>query len=218
MARVEEQAGSQVAAAQTSPNNGGVRSFIWEIVQTVLLTLIIFLAVRAVVQNFKVEGASMDPTLHSGQYLLINKIGYLRLTGTPLEHLLPPGLVSENGYLFGGPQRGDIVVFRSPVQPDKDFIKRIIALPGDTVEVRNGQVYVNGEPIDEPYISYRPPYVVPRQVVPPDHYYVLGDNPPNSSDSHVWGPVPAENLIGRAWVSYWPPSLWGLVSTPAYAR
>ena len=219
MALVEEQAGSPVAATKTASSGaGGVRSFVWEIVQTVLLTLLIFLAVRAVVQNFKVEGLSMDPTLASGQYLLINKIGYARVAGTPLEKLFPPSMVSDDGYLFGGPQRGDIVVFRSPVQPDKDFIKRVIALPGDTVEVRGGQVFVNGEAVSEPYIAHRAPYVVPRQTVPPHHYYVLGDNRPNSSDSHVWGPVPVDNLIGRAWVSYWPPSLWGTVTPPAYAQ
>jgi signal peptidase I len=186
-------------------------------VQTVLLTLIIFLAVRAVVQNFKVEGASMEPTLHTGQYLLINKVGYSRLEGTPLAFLDHRGGAGD-GYLFGGPQRGDIVVFRAPVQPDKDFIKRVIALPGDTIEVRGGQVWVNDQLIDEPYIRDKAPYLVPRQTVPPTHYFVLGDNRPNSSDSHVWGLVPAENIIGRAWVSYWPPNLWGTVPEPVYAR
>src|SRR3982751_6970433 len=123
MSVVEEPVSPPVPAAQSSP--GGVRSFLWEILQTVLLTLVIFLAVRAVVQNFKVEGASMEPSLHSGQYLLINKIGYARLQGTPAYALVHPDSAapSDPGYLFGGPQRGDIIVFRSPVQPDKDFIK-----------------------------------------------------------------------------------------------
>jgi signal peptidase I len=216
MSVVEDPAPSSIAPAQTS--SGGVRSFLWEMLQTVLLTLVIFLAVRAVVQNFKVEGASMEPTLHTGQYLLINKVGYARLEGTPLAWLDRHDGSAANGYVFGGPQRGDIVVFRSPVQPDKDFIKRVIALPGDTVEVRGGQVYVNEQLMDEPYIRDRAPYLVPRQTVPPDHYFVLGDNRPNSSDSHVWGLVPADNMIGRAWVSYWPPNLWGVVPEPVYAR
>ena len=94
----------------------------------------------------------------------------------------------------------------------------MIGVPGDTVEVRGGQVYVNDQPIEEPYIRDRSPYLVPRQVVPPGHYYVLGDNRPNSSDSHVWGLVPADNIIGRAWVSYWPPNLWGVVPEPVYAH
>jgi signal peptidase I len=215
MSLAEEPVSPPVAAAQSS--SGGVRSFLWEMVQTVLLTLIIFLAVRAVVQNFKVEGASMEPTLHTGQYLLINKVGYARLEGTPLAVLDQRGGAAD-GYLFSGPQRGDIVVFRAPVQPDKDFIKRVIALPGDTVEVRGGQVWVNDQLIDEPYIRDKAPYLVPRQTVPPAHYFVLGDNRPNSSDSHVWGLVPADNIIGRAWVSYWPPNLWGTVPEPVYAR
>ncbi len=216
MSLVEEPVSPPASSAQNS--SGGVRSFLWEMLQTVLLTLIIFLAVRAVVQNFKVEGASMEPTLHTGQYLLINKVGYTRLEGTPLAFLDHKGNDAGDGYLFGGPQRGDIIVFRAPVQPDKDFIKRVIALPGDTIEVRSGQVYVNDQLIDEPYIRDKAPYLVPRQTVPPAHYFVLGDNRPNSSDSHVWGLVPAENIIGRAWVSYWPPNLWGTVPEPAYAR
>src|SRR5215208_4797486 len=131
MSVVEEPASVPVAPAESSTN--GVRSFIWEMVQTVLLTLVIFLAVRAVVQNFKVEGASMEPTLHTGQYLLINKVGYARLEGTPLAFVDHRGGAAD-GYLFGGPQRGDVIVFRAPVQPDKDFIKRVMALPGDTIE------------------------------------------------------------------------------------
>ena len=219
MSLVDEHAPTSVAPVQSqTPAGSSVRAFLWEMLQTVLLTLVIFLAVRAVVQNFKVEGASMEPTLHSGQYLLINKVGYARADGTPLTTVVKQDPSTGSSYLFGGPNRGDIIVFRSPVQPDKDFIKRVIGVPGDTVEVRGGQVVVNDQPIEEPYIRDRSPYLVPRQVVPPGHYYVLGDNRPNSSDSHVWGLVPADNIIGRAWVSYWPPNLWGVVPEPVYAR
>jgi signal peptidase I len=219
MSLVDEHAPTSVAPVQSqNPAGSSVRAFLWEMLQTVLLTLVIFLAVRAVVQNFKVEGASMEPTLHSGQYLLINKVGYARADGTPLTTVVKQDPSIGSSYLFGGPSRGDIIVFRSPVQPDKDFIKRVIGVPGDTVEVRGGQVLVNDQPIEEPYIRDRSPYLVPRQVVPPGHYYVLGDNRPNSSDSHVWGLVPADNIIGRAWVSYWPPNLWGVVPEPVYAR
>ena len=200
----------------TKMSTSGVRAVLWEILQTIFLTLLIFMAVRAVVQNFKVEGSSMEPTLHSGQYLLINKIVYARLPEPLAAWFQRDG--AGNDYLFGGPQRGDIIVFRAPTQPDKDFIKRVIGVPGDTVEIRGGQVYINDQPIEEPYIRDRAPYVVPRLVVPPNHYFVLGDNRPNSSDSHVWGLVPAENIVGRAWVSYWPPNLWGVVPSAAYAR
>jgi len=196
-------------------------SFAWELIQTVLLTLLIFFAVRAVVQNFKVEGTSMEPTLHHNQFLIINKATYLRLDGTPLERFLPggggggDGTTEEPHFVFGQPARGDIIVFRFPIQPDKDFIKRVIGVPGDTVEVRSGRVYLNGVGLDEPYIREGASYDKPPQIVPPGNYFVLGDNRPNSSDSHVWGFVPADNLIGRAWLAYWPPGEWGAVTSPS---
>ena len=197
-----------------------VGGFLWELVQTVLLTLLIFFAMRAVVQNFKVEGTSMEPTLHNNQFLLINKVTYARVDGTPVERILP-GSTNEAGsprFLFGSPEHGDIVVFRFPAQPDKDFIKRIIGVPGDVVEVRAGRVYLNGQLQDEPYIRDGASYDRPAQVVPQGQYFVLGDNRPNSSDSHVWGFVPADNLVGKAWFAYWPPSDWGPLATGALAH
>jgi signal peptidase I len=188
------------------------RSLIWEIVQTVLLTIAIFLAVRSVVQNFRVEGASMDPTLHTGQYLLINKVLYARADGTLLESVIPDRTPQDTpNFIFGGPARGDVIVFLSPGQTDKDFIKRVIGLPGETVRIVNGQVFVNGKPLDEPYITHKATYDLEAKVVPPGQYFVLGDNRPNSSDSHLGWFVPANNLIGKAWVSYWPPTDWGAV-------
>ncbi|MGE3270244.1 MAG: signal peptidase I [Chloroflexota bacterium] len=193
------------------------RSLVWEIVQTVLLTIAIFLAVRSVVQNFRVEGASMDPTLHTGQYLLINKVLYARADGTLLANLVPDRTPQDTpNFIFGGPTRGDVIVFLSPGQTDKDFIKRVIGLPGETVRIVNGQVFVNGKPLDEPYITHRATYDLEAKVVPPGQYFVLGDNRPNSSDSHLGWFVPANNLIGKAWVSYWPPTDWGVMSAAAY--
>jgi signal peptidase I len=202
------------------PKGGG--GLAWELLQTVVLTLAIFLGVRSLVQNFRVEGASMEPTLTTGQYLLINKAAYFHVEGSPLEHLLPPQRQGTADFPFGGPQRGEIVVFRAPTQPDKDFIKRVIGLPGDTILVKNGQVYVNGERLDEPYIHFPATYTYPfdgqpRQV-PDGNYFVLGDNRPNSSDSHLGWFVPVENLVGKAWVSYWPPQDWGTVQGVAYAK
>jgi signal peptidase I len=184
--------------------------------QTVLLTLLIFFAVRAVVQNFKVEGTSMEPTLHNNEFLIINKATYLRADGTPLERVFAAASQRSDDpvFVFGQPSRGDIIVFRFPAQPDKDFIKRVIGVPGDTVEVRSGRVYLNGVGLDEPYIREGASYDKPAQVVPPGNYFVLGDNRPNSSDSHVWGFVPADNLIGKAWFAYWPPGTWGPVASP----
>ena len=187
-----------------------------EILETVLLTAVVFLLVHSLVQNFKVEGSSMEPTLHTGQYLLVNKAAYLKLDGDLLSRLPglkpPPALEMEP---FGTPKPGDVVVFRFPRDPQKDFIKRIIAGPGDTVQVRNGQIWVNGRLIDEPYLQERPSYTVALQTVPSDNYFVLGDNRNNSSDSHVWVLVPRENIVGKAWIIYWPMRNLGLV--PNYA-
>src|SRR5919202_1583785 len=201
------------------PKSGGLA---WELLQTVVLTLAIFLGVRSLVQNFRVEGASMEPTLTTGQYLLINKAAYFHVEGTPFEHLLPQQREGSADFPFGGPQRGEIVVFRAPTQPDKDFIKRVIGLPGDTILVKSGQVFINGQPLDEPYIHFPATYTYPfdgqpRQV-PDGNYFVLGDNRPNSSDSHLGWFVPVDNLVGKAWVSYWPPQDWGPVPSVAYAK
>ena len=192
------------------------RALIWEVAQTVLLTVAIFLSVRLVVQNFRVEGASMDPTLHSGQFLLINKVTYTRVDGTPLEQVVPTKKSpSAAHYVFGGPSRGDIIVFRSPGSADKDFIKRVIGLPGETVKIQDGRVFINGIELDEPYVTHHATYDLDSQKVPSDSYFVLGDNRPNSSDSHVWGFVPADNLVGKAWFAYWPPGDWGPLATGA---
>jgi signal peptidase I len=195
------------------------KALLWEIAQTVLLTIAIFLSVRLVVQNFRVEGASMDPTLRSGQFLLINKVTYARVDGTPIDPLLPAR--NDRGtihYVFGGPNRGDVIVFRSPGSPDKDFIKRVIGLPGESVRIVDGRVFVNGREIDEPYLTHHATYDLETKKIPSDSFFVLGDNRPNSSDSHLGWFVPADSIIGRAWVSYWPPDLWGVVSTSAYAN
>ncbi len=185
-----------------------------EIVETIVLALLIFLLVRACIQNFKVDGSSMDPSLQSGQYLLVNKLSYLRVDVDGLAPVLSTvGIDTDGGVVtpFGTPQRGDIVVFHFPKDPTRDFIKRVIALPGETVEVRAGKVLVNNSPLQEPYVLQNPAYSKDQITVPEDNYFVLGDNRNNSSDSHVWGPVPVEQIVGKAWISYWPRKEWGLV-------
>ncbi len=188
-----------------------------EIAETIILALLIFLVVRAVVQNFQVEGDSMEPTLHSNQYLLVNKAQYWEINLETLSKFIPfidPG-DDPTRFVFGGPGRGDVVVFKSPDsvpgQPESDFIKRVIGLPGETVEVRDGIVFIDGEPLDEPYILQQPNSVYPPTTVPPDHYFVLGDNRNNSRDSRNIGMVPKENIIGKAWLTYWPFSAFGFV-------
>lgn len=165
------------------------RSFFRELLETAVLTVAIFLVVRVALQNFKVEGDSMFPTLQNGEYILVNKVDYF---------LHPP-------------HRGDIIVFQAvPAHaPDKDFIKRVIGLPGDHVAIHNQGVFINGSRLPEPYIVSPPDYNWPpgggSQTVPRNDYFVLGDNRNNSADSHLWGFLPKKYIIGKAWISYWPP-------------
>ena len=191
-----------------------------EVAETIILALLIFLLVRAVVQNFQVEGSSMQPTLQNGWYLLVNKAVYFEINLETVEKFLPfidPG-DDPTRYIFWAPGRGDVIVFKAPNQPpgqpERDFIKRIIGEPGETVEVRDHTVFIDGQPLDEPYVLETPNYTYGPEVVPPDHYFVLGDNRNNSSDSHVpsVGMVPKGNIIGKAWLAYWPFSDFGLVN------
>jgi signal peptidase I len=171
-----------------------------EFVQTGLLMLLLFVSVRVILQNFRVEGPSMMPTLTTGEFLWVNKAAYFRWNGE---------------YVLGGPARGDIAVLQSPEPGDDvDLIKRIIGLPGDRVRVEHGRVFINDVALAEPYIHFQASYDYPNNgedvTVPDGQYFVLGDNRANSRDSHFGWFVPAANLVGRAWLSYWPPADWGL--------
>lgn len=183
-----------------------MRRFGRELLQTVLAMSLLFAATRVLVQNFRVDGPSMQPTLHTGEYLWVNKAAYFNVDGQ---------------YPLGGPQRGDIAVLKAPDSED-DLIKRVIGLPGDRLSIRHGTVYINQHALNEPYISLHALYTYPPDgseiSVPPGEYFVLGDNRANSRDSHLGWFVPAENLIGRAWLSYWPPAAWGMMSGVAYAN
>lgn len=191
-----------------------MRSTLREVFETAVLTILIFLLIRSVVQNFKVDGQSMEPTLFDGQYLLVNKAIYWEVDLGPLTLAFPTAVDPQNPRvpLFREPARGDIVVFQAPQSPHRDFIKRIVGLPGERVEIRSGRVLVDGRPLSEPHIKDPPLYETAPVVVPDDSYFVLGDHRNNSSDSHVWGVVPRDNIVGVAWVSYWPPTQWGLLS------
>jgi signal peptidase I len=160
-----------------------------EVLETVVLTLLIFLGIRMVVQNFRIEGRSMEPTLHDGQFLLVNKLAYRG---------------------FGEPQRGDVVVFEA-WQQEKDFIKRVVGLPGDEIAIHDQLVYVNGSPLDEPYLDQDTVDTIGSITLGDGQYYVLGDNRGNSSDSRTYGPLPSEQIIGKAWLTYWPPGQMGFV-------
>lgn len=164
----------------------GGRSLLRDLVETLVLTLIIFFVVNALTGRFQVRGSSMEPSLHTGQYLIVSKLSYR----------------------LGQPQRGDIVVFEPPNGTGEDYIKRIVGLPGEQVEVRDGSVWINGYRLEEPYVASRTPYSG-SWLLGADEYFVLGDNRANSSDSHSWGPLPEENIVGKAWLCYWPPEHWG---------
>jgi len=164
-----------------------------EVLETMIPAVIIALLINLLLaQATRVYGQSMEPNLHTDQRLVVEKISY--------SHWWP----------MAGPQRGDVVVFR--VDPSSDLlIKRVIGLPGDQVEIRAGQVYINGDPLEESYIT-QPTYGDYGPVdVPPLHIFVLGDNRGFSNDSRAFGALSLETVIGRAWFSYWPPEQWGLV-------
>ena len=184
-----------------------LRVLLRESFETIILALLVFMALHLSIQNYRVEGPSMEPTLEQDEYLIVNKLVYLRLDPTGVVSALPFYEAEEDaadGYLFQSPKRGEVVVFRSPRDDDRDFVKRVIGLSGDTVEIVNGTVYVNGLQLLEPYITKRDNTTMGPVRIEPGSLFVLGDNRGASNDSRSWGPVPAENLIGRAWVRFWP--------------
>jgi signal peptidase I len=190
------------------------KTFWREVLETVVLTVVIFFLVKSTVQHFRILGNSMEPNFHSEQLILVNKAAFFHFDVNPWLRLIP--FVSAEGqnviWPFGEPKRGDVVIFEYPKDPTQDYIKRVIGLPGDTVEVRNGVTYVNDKAIDEPYIRDKPVANYPRTVVPPYHLFVMGDNRNGSSDSRSWGALPIDRIIGKAMFVYWPfKSGWGVV-------
>ena len=163
-------------------------TIIRDLIGTLVLAVLLFFLLRLVVSNYTVISVSMQPGLYEGQRLLVSKMSYA----------------------FDEPDRGQIIVFKSPVE-NKTLIKRVIGLPGDVVEVKEGKVYVNSIGLIEPYVKFPPLYNMPLTQVSPGEYFVMGDNRNNSGDSHNGWTVPRKNIVGKAWIFTWPPDKWGLV-------
>jgi signal peptidase I len=187
---------SQPSGSKLSPSDSPTpdappcQDSLWSNVRVLLIALVVALVVRvAIAEPRYIPSNSMDPTLHIGDRLLVDKISYR----------------------WQSPHRGDIVVFNPPSQlvklgytRDQAFIKRIIGEPGDQVQVQGGQVILNGQPLPETYIAEAPQYQMPAVNIPPGYVFVLGDNRNDSNDSHVWGPLPQQNIIGKARLRFWP--------------
>jgi signal peptidase I len=170
-----------------APGSGAFR-FLVDALETILIAVVLFIGINAITARIRVDGHSMFPTFKDGEFVIVEKITYR----------------------FNNPQRGDVIVFHYPHNPGQEFIKRIIGLPGETVAIQGGVVYINDMPLAEPYINAPPAYEDAWQI-PVGEYFVLGDNRNNSSDSHNWGTVPLDYIIGKAVFVYWPLNQLGLV-------
>jgi signal peptidase I len=192
---------------ETQPAQAGWKNFFKEIFETLGLAVLLFLAINIISARVRVDGFSMRPTLNDGEFVLINRLAYT----------------------FGPYQHGDIIVFRPPMYPEanfwrrllgmpdisdnyEDYIKRVIGLPGDTIKIGNGNVWLNGHILTEPYIAAAPNYYG-EWTVPEGDLFVLGDNRNNSADSHAWGFLPEENVLGKALIIYWPFSDWKVLKS-----
>jgi signal peptidase I len=202
--QAQVEAGAEPESASVPRKRSGLR----ETVETLILAVIIFFGVRQFVLNFQVDGESMFPNLHNGEMLLVNRHAYENYNLSSLLNWIP-GVDMDDHVVtpFGDVERGDIIVFNPP-NDDKPYIKRIIGLPGDVISFANDHVYVNGVEVQEDHIvdvtrcptsSCQRPLTVPQ-----DHVYVLGDNRDNSDDSRYFGPVPIDDIIGKAMFTYWP--------------
>ena len=209
--------GDEIDAEAAHAGSGAkLKTWVRELVETGLLALLVFLSVRASFQNFKVDGNSMLPTLEDGQFLIVNKLVYSEVDMEKLGKYVPfiNADDDEQRHIFHGPERGDIVVLRDPRKPETDLIKRVIGLPGETVEIVNGKVFINDMLLEEPYITTPWNDTKTKILIPEGEYYVLGDNRDNSLDSRSSqvGLVPEDLIIGKAMLSYWPRDKFGLAA------
>lgn len=171
------------------PDRPNLLGILVDILETLLLSVVLFFLINAVSARIRIDGSSMEPNLHHGEFVIVSKINYR----------------------IGEPERGDVVVFDFPRNITQEYIKRVIGLPGEEIKIKNGQVFVNGVALTEPYLKMEPRYEG-EWLVQENELFVLGDNRNNSSDSHNWGMVPMENVVGEALLVYWPPSSWGVIN------
>jgi len=180
------------------------KKIIWEYAKAIITALILAMLIRTfIIQAFKIPSGSMIPTLLVGDHILVNKFLY----GTKIP------FKDKRVLMFKKPERGDIIVFQYPENPDKDFIKRVVAIEGDVIESKNKMVHVNGNKVTEPYAqhtdsSMRPMGIEPRDnfgpvIVPKNKYFVMGDNRDQSYDSRYWGYVDIKDVKGKALILYW---------------
>jgi len=168
-------------AEDKSKKRSGAVKFLVDILETIIWAVLLYVLITLVSERVRVDGASMLPTLNNGELVIVNKLAYR----------------------LGEPARGDIIVFYFPVDPSQEFIKRVIGLPGDQVSIHKGTILINGQRMEEPYLSVMPKYDGDWTVAD-GQLFVLGDNRNNSLDSHNWGTVPMDYVIGKALFIYWP--------------
>ncbi len=184
---------SPSVAEDSTASPRAVRHILKDVLETAVLTIAVFLLVRSAVQSYRISGTSMVPNFEHEQFLVVNKLAY---------------------YL-DDPQRGDVIVFNYPDGTERDFIKRVIGVPGDTVEIREGKIYINGLYAMEPYDFIPFNYDAAPTLVGKDKLYVLGDNRSDSEDSHLWGLLDQSHIVGKVWISLWPLNTLGSIDHEA---
>ena len=228
-ANIEKLSGSSAGESQTpvsgatvserKADRAGQKSILREYAEAIIVAILLAFAIRVfVVQAFKIPSGSMIPTLLIGDHILVSKLsyGFQWPTDCKLQWNVPPVncYTSTTVIEFGKPQRGDVIVFRFPEDEEKDFIKRIVGIPGDTVQLRNKVVFVNGQPLDDKAFTQRiDPGIIDSTInsrdnfgpvtVPEGSYFVMGDNRDQSLDSRFWGYVREEKIRGKAFRIYW---------------
>jgi signal peptidase I len=170
----------------TEGETGASRRLLRDILETILLAAVIYAGMRLFIRNFRIDGSSMEPNLQHGQLVVI----------------------ARWCYWFRSPERGDIIVFHAPGSERRDLIKRVVGLPGEQIQIANGQVLVNGQVLQEPYI-YPGPSSEGAWQLGEHQVFVMGDNRGRSLDSRSWGPLQTDRIVGKGLFSYWPPWLWG---------